>query len=481
MSDEPITVGGPLIVDTDQLRVLATELGSLELDLRGILATTAALDRTVPLRSSWAAPWRHGPSTDDAWSPAPGERDLADAVRLLTAALRRAERLRESVELSAEGYALTEHTAERLAQELSARFGWAFGLVLPLVAVHLLPVVLGLGGALAAVIGLLPDRQRRALFAALPGWARKHSTALTDPRTVAFVRMLVMSVDDVGAGLLRLPPDLARALGDEGLGLAGLDTSAAAVAVLIGAGASLKGDEVSLAAAEPQAVRAPSGYEDRAARIPDGAAQVRIDRYRDEGRPDRFEVYIGGTHDFSLTAGDDPWDMTSNIDALAGAPSASLRAVEEAMDAAGIEPSSPVMFDGYSQGGLLAAQLAASGDYNVAGLYTLGAPAAQVEVPHDIPWVALEHTDDLVPALGGTWTTSEPILVRRELYVGVPVPTEVAFPAHQLDAYRQTARLADGSDDPRLTEALGRFTTLCGPATAVESTRYLARRLPDGG
>ena len=51
------------------------------------------------------------------------------------------------------------------------------------------------------------------------------------------------------------------------------------------------------------------------------------------------------------------------------------------MALAGITAGSAVVFTGYSQGGLIAARLAASGDYHTTGLYTLGGPAGQVPVP----------------------------------------------------------------------------------------------------
>jgi len=168
--------------------------------------------------------------------------------------------------------------------------------------------------------------------------------------------------------------------------------------------------------------------------------------------------------------------MTSNMNAVAGREAGSYRAVTAAMASAGITPSSPVMFTGYSQGGLIAAELAASGDFDTRGLFTLGAPAAQVEVPTSIPWVALEHTDDIVPAVGGSWASADPVLVRRELFYGRPVSTEQMLPAHQLDGYRETAALVDASHETRVVSALAAFDSFGDGTTSADSTLYTGVR-----
>jgi hypothetical protein len=291
------------------------------------------------------------------------------------------------------------------------------------------------------------------------------------------VRLTVMSADDFGAGYLRLPPALALLVGDEGLGIVGLGTSAATVVALAGRFSALEETGVSVKLSAPALPAAAAlSFAERAERIPTGAAQVRVDRYSSAGERDRFEVYIGGTRDLSVVPGKEPWDMTSNVTAIAGQDPASYRAVQQAMAAAGITPESPVVFSGYSQGGLVAAQLAASGDYNAHGLFTLGAPAGQVPVPASVPWLAVEHTDDLVPAVGGSWSTSDPVLVRREPFAGTPVDTSVVFPAHQLDAYRQTAVLVDAAGEERVERTLGQLNAASGAGSSVESTFYTATR-----
>jgi hypothetical protein len=70
------------------------------------------------------------------------------------------------------------------------------------------------------------------------------------------------------------------------------------------------------------------------------------------------------------------------------------------------------------------------------------------------------------------------VLVRRELFDGRPVATNVMLPAHQLDGYRETAALVDRSPERRVIGALTSFDRVGDGATAVESTLYHATRRP---
>ncbi len=470
-NDLVIGGGGAIAVATSELFDDARRLG----EVRGLLSEChrqlISIDRLV------------GP-TQLKTLPAPGralaaERAMDDAAAVLARAAPSAELLRVALIASADAYGLGERMVQRLAQGIADSFAGLLGTVLPPIVLGALPALLGIGVGVTAGIALLPPETRTALFRALPAWLQRNSAMLSDPAVVQFVRRSVMSADEFGGGLLRLPPELMRVLGDEGLGIVGLATSSSVVVGLAGTTGALVESAVTVTqrGSTVPATRAES-YADRAARVPQGSAQVRIDRYSRPGEADRFEVYIGGTRDFSLTPGTDPWDMTSNVNALSGREAGAYRAVTQAMAAAGITPSSPVLFTGYSQGGLIAAELAASGDFDTRGLYTLGAPAAQVAVPRSIPWVAIEHTDDLVPAVGGSWASADPVLVRRQLFDGRPIPTDVMLPAHQLPGYLETAALVDSSREPRVVAALAGFDSFGDGTTKVDSSLYRGVREP---
>ncbi len=375
---------------------------------------------------------------------------------------------------AAGSYELAELEIARHWQEFMDQAAYLLGLAVPQLAPLLLPLWGGFAGT-ALSYSLLSDSQKEEMAAKAKAWLLENNSLLSDPRFVDALRRTTMSSDDFLNGFLRVPPPMANAVGDSGLGLTGLDT-----AVGMGAGTALgvgilTQTGVTVFPAQTGIKSSPvSGMEQRVERVPEGPEQVRIDRYTLADGSESFEVYIAGTAELSTSSSDEPWDMTSNLVAVGNGSSASYRAVEEAMKQAGIDSHSKVTLTGYSQGGLLAAQLAASGKFEISGLITIGAPAGQVAVPHEIPYLAIEHTNDLVPALGGEFASSEPLLVRRQIFDGEPPHGEVVLPAHQLDRYQDTARLVDASNDPRIQELISKLAAPKG--AAVSTAYYLAER-----
>lgn len=94
--------------------------------------------------------------------------------------------------------------------------------------------------------------------------------------------------------------------------------------------------------------------------------------------------------------------------------------------------------------------------------------------------MAVEHTDDLVPALGGNRIAPEAVLVRRQVFAADGVPSDTVLPAHELSRYRETAAMLDGVRDERSGPFLDRLNEPGGNAESVITTRYLARRVPGG-
>jgi hypothetical protein len=86
-----------------------------------------------------------------------------------------------------------------------------------------------------------------------------------------------------------------------------------------------------------------------------------------------------------------------------------------------------------------------SGDYNVSAVITLGSPIAQLNMPADTAVLAIEHTNDVVPALSGAINplTENWVTVGREIDLQLG---ESALTAHELDAYLETSELVDRDD-----------------------------------
>ena len=205
-----------------------------------------------------------------------------------------------------------------------------------------------------------------------------------------------------------------------------------------------------------------------------------------------WTVDIRGTQSFAIGQSG-PQDMTTNLQGVAGMASDQLNAVMEAMDAAGISPEDAVEFAGHSQGGIMAAQLAADpgvrARYNVVSVVTAGSPTATV-APSDVPVLSYENSGDIVPGLDGNATRGEGVTtVRFHDYEATahpedPVPSSHSAPLY-VDEIRSTLDAARSSSDPGLgalaaaeahrTQALG-----LTPGTQTTIHHYQTRRITQG-
>ena len=301
------------------------------------------------------------------------------------------------------------------------------------------------------------------------------------PFFVNAVRESVMSSDDALLGYLGVPRVVSRALGDEGLGLTGASTTAAVLAGVGGAVGLVRHTPVRLTAESvPTEVRPVEGAEGRLDRVPtptdsDGA-QITIERYEYEGKPDAFIAYVAGTATFDPFVTDEPLDMESNVLNMVDGSSASAEALRQALAAAGADASSQVQLVGYSQGGAADARVAESGDFDVQGILTFGSPTGQIELPTDITAILVEHDDDLVPATGGRQDNQSALLVNRRVYDDWQVPADQPVPAHLRSNYAETARMMDASTG-ELRSTIDALDSLTQGATRVTSTNYEFERI----
>ena len=479
MAESPPPTPGPPI--------LVTLPGSVVVVSDAMLAYRAELERVAQeLREVGAA---IGNLLGGAWIPLGGRpciTELQFARLRVGEASAAAADLAHALQVAVEEYGRAEARAELAQQSSAAALGSLGGPAIWLLAISLLgwaPFLAGGVGFWAAVGWLtgtdpLGELRRRAL-----GDPR----ALTDPAVVRAVELAAASMDELGASAAGAPAPVALMLGDEGVGILGVNTTAAT--------AMAAGATVGLLRETPVRIdrtgistggTPPSGAADRLARIPEGD-QVRIELYEAPGRPPAWLVYVGPTESWALSAEDEPWDMTSNLAGVAGQSAGSVRATELAMAEAGIRPGDDVQFMGYSQGGLVAARLAGAGTWNVVGLETFGAPTGSVELPADLPGIVIRHTDDLVPALGGPHPVSGQLQVEREAYPrGVPIPDDEPLPAHQRSAYLETARAIDAATSPELRAELARLDAVpqeyaSRPGSTITTWTFHAERTTTGG
>lgn len=373
--------------------------------------------------------------------------------------------LRESIVVAQSGYELVERAATWGQDAVSEWIAAGLGRLAPI----LLPGLVGVG---MLVWNLMPG-DTAAKKAAVGDYLLEHPELITSPEFSALVRRVVMGADDAALAAAGVPAWATFVLGDHGLGILGVDTSAAALVAVGTATGGRAMHETPVAVervSERKSGRAPMSAEERLARVPDDA-HVRIERYTAPGEPSRYIVYVAPTETFSPFATDSAWDLTSNIAGVGQLSSGSIRATEQAMTDAGITVDDEVVLVGFSQGGLVADAIAASGDWNTVGLETYGDPGGGFELPEGIRGVAARHTDDFVVATGGPQVDTDRLIVEREAYPdGVSIPTDLPAPAHQRRAYEETARLLDAATSPQVRAELDALAEFAGD--------YLGR---DGG
>lgn len=92
------------------------------------------------------------------------------------------------------------------------------------------------------------------------------------------------------------------------------------------------------------------------------------------------------------------------------------RAVMQALSDAGVAPGSDVVWSGFSQGGIMAGNLAADGSlpYNTVGVVTNGSPIDSFDIPATIPVLQIEHVSDPVAKLD----LQTPLVARPEIVNG---------------------------------------------------------------
>lgn len=205
-----------------------------------------------------------------------------------------------------------------------------------------------------------------------------------------------------------------------------------------------------------------------------------------------WTVDIRGTQSFAIGQ-TGPQDMTTNLQGVAGMSSDQLDAIKEAMNAAGIAPGEAVEFAGHSQGGIMAAQMAADPSvrarYNVVSVVTAGSPTATI-APSDVPVLAYENSGDIVPGLDGNGTRGDNVTTvmfrdyEATCHADDAVPCSHSAPLY-VDEIRSTLDAAHTSSDPGLgavAAAEARRTQALGLTHNTQTTvhHYQTRRITQG-
>jgi hypothetical protein len=463
-----VSGGGRFAVSTDELSLTALHLRLVDDGSRMVAEQLRSLQLCVDPLVAAQAPALPG--------------SVLQAASELEQIARTASELELSLRLAAEAYGAVERGMVDGMRITAGMLGNVLGHLAPFLLLVGAPFLAATGLGLLTSLALQPGGPRS--ISEVGEWARRHPELANNTATSAAVRLLFSSSDDIIAGLLGVPAGVGAAIGDDGLRLFGIRQASGIVLGVAGGLAGITGGRltetpVRTTRVTSSPVTAPATIRELAERMPATTAsgpQLRVEQYRDENGASSWILYLGGTVDMDSMPAGEAFDMTSNIESMSAGDGASYRAAVEALSQAGVQPGDPVFEVGYSQGGLLAVQLEQSGDYNIQGVVTLGSPVGQLDTT--APTLTVAHTEDLVPALGGldTATGDDRVLVRRELYDDAPMPIGDAFPSHDLDAYRQTAGLVDGSSDPRVEKFIDRAAPFLSGDARGTATEYRAER-----
>ncbi len=474
MSDElGFSSGGGASGATIETAEMARDAAAL-----GILSELASgWERHLAAVMSWdtelAPQWRAGGVCASAFTARAGAISVASGAECSGAALLEA----------AARYGDLEQRLTMLLQGGGALLGWAAGYALnPLSAAVLIGALGTLAGgiALGSAMGFI-DTGAIDMHALVEG-LRQHPDLVVNPAFVTLIATLIASADDAEMGALGVPLPLATLLGDQGFGLSGTDSAAVGVVTLgtlltaLGvplfqrSGFELRPPIAGVAAA-PGSLRA------AAERIPpseEGVPQIRIEQYVHPDGSNGWIVYATGTVEWSPMPGTEPSDLTSNVGEVAGLGSEMREAICAAMRDVGIAAGDEVVTVGHSQAGMVLAGIAAEGGFAVVAELSFGSPSRQIPLPDGALALAFEHSDDLVPVLGGVAVappqSATRTVIERTAFAGRTVPDGQFFAAHQMTEYSETARLADDSGHPAVTDFIETMerVTLGGQARVSE-------------
>jgi hypothetical protein len=145
------------------------------------------------------------------------------------------------------------------------------------------------------------------------------------------------------------------------------------------------------------------------------------------------------------------------------------RAVYETMRQAGVPPGAPVVYSGFSQGGIMAAAMASDTDspYTTTAIVTTGAPVDRFDIPDSVRVVSFAHRSDPVPQLDDYMDAAGRVIPggsslrqgNEDTTIGLDDPTPTApggdAPSvHSVDGYTQSVREWEAQNPEEAAEVI---------------------------
>lgn len=216
------------------------------------------------------------------------------------------------------------------------------------------------------------------------------------------------------------------------------------------------------------------------ARAVGSPGEIGILRLRGPDGTERFVVELPGTSTWTPRPGTDPRDLATNVHLAAEGSTAYASGVVAAMAAAGVPPGAPVLLVGHSQGGLVAARIAADpllrSGFLVVAVLTAGSPLGRADEPAGVSVLSLENSADVVPQLEGRANPDRSDTTTAVFHAqhGSVVDN------HDVDLYARAADTLPASS-PSVAQWLEQARPFLAPGTTASTERWVVRRdAPDG-
>lgn len=198
---------------------------------------------------------------------------------------------------------------------------------------------------------------------------------------------------------------------------------------------------------------------------------IAIQRIPHEDGSVTWAVFIRGTDDLTIGS-NSPFSAENNLVLAQGERSTGMDLVESAMQQAGIPVGAAVGLYGHSQGGTVAASLAADSTfrrrYDVRNVATFGSPVAAIVPDRPVPFLSVENEDEVISSLAGAAPPDSPerVTITADLpggpdLPGVPGPDR-AHSAHSLTTHGGVVDLALARGLPGVAEAVEAQSAVLG-------------------
>jgi hypothetical protein len=192
-----------------------------------------------------------------------------------------------------------------------------------------------------------------------------------------------------------------------------------------------------------------------------------------------------------MVGGKNPFDVVSDVETMGLDSGDMVTGVLKALKAAGVGSRDQILMIGHSLGGLTAAAVVSSAEfqkrYAPPAIITMGSPIAPIPIPANVRVLALEHTEDTLVALGGTTPRTSNITTVTRSLAKSPLKAERAASTHVWGTksharpyYQNTLEMVDNSTDPSLLAFKQHVSGILVPGSEVTTTQYGIMRPPAG-